>query len=52
MDDLNMPSPDKYGAQPPLELLKQFLESGGFFDTQKLVWKVNISVRLSMIFCF
>ncbi|XP_078503488.1 dynein axonemal heavy chain 14 [Lissotriton helveticus] len=39
IDDLNMPVPEQYGAQPPLELIRQFLELGGFFDTKQLSWK-------------
>ncbi|KAM4770854.1 dynein axonemal heavy chain 14 [Rhinophrynus dorsalis] len=39
IDDLNMPIPEKYGSQPPLELIRQFLELGGFYDTKTLTWK-------------
>ncbi|XP_035825271.1 dynein heavy chain 6, axonemal [Aplysia californica] len=46
VDDLNMPSPEEYGAQPPLELLRQFLELGGFYDTKKLVWKDILDVTV------
>ncbi|KAL8598268.1 hypothetical protein ACOMHN_035218 [Nucella lapillus] len=46
VDDVNMPSPEEYGAQPPLELLRQFLELGGFYDTKKLVWKDILDVNI------
>ncbi|XP_041352994.1 dynein heavy chain 6, axonemal-like isoform X2 [Gigantopelta aegis] len=46
VDDLNMPAPEEYGAQPPLELLRLFLESGGFYDTKKIVWKDIVDVTL------
>lgn len=42
IDDLNMPIPEEYGAQPPLELIRQFLGMEGFYDTQQLTWKVGI----------
>lgn len=40
IDDLNMPSLDKYGTQQPLALLKLLLEKGGIYDRGKeLSWK-------------
>nr|XP_048295519.1 dynein axonemal heavy chain 14 [Myodes glareolus] len=39
IDDLNMPVPDTCGAQPPLELIRQLLEMGGLYDTQRNTWK-------------
>ncbi|XP_066216240.1 dynein axonemal heavy chain 14 [Saccopteryx leptura] len=39
IDDLTVPETDLYGAQPPLELIRQLLDSGGVYDTEKIAWK-------------
>ncbi|KAJ3215607.1 Dynein heavy chain 6, axonemal [Dinochytrium kinnereticum] len=46
IDDLNMPKLDSYGSQPPIELLRQYLDFSGFYDREKLFWKVIQDVEI------
>lgn len=45
VDDLNMPTLETYGAQPPNELLRQIIDQGGFYDTEKLFFKSVLDVN-------
>ena len=41
IDDINMPEPNEWGAHPPIELLRQYLDKGGWYNRPgpKFFWK-------------
>eukprot|EP01060_Flectonema_neradi_P004124 TRINITY_DN12705_c0_g1_i2.p1 TRINITY_DN12705_c0_g1~~TRINITY_DN12705_c0_g1_i2.p1 ORF type:complete len:4231 (+),score=761.72 TRINITY_DN12705_c0_g1_i2:111-12803(+) len=39
IDDLNMPALEVFGASPPVELVRQMIGNGGFYDRKHLFWK-------------
>ncbi|CAJ1990204.1 dynein heavy chain [Leishmania donovani] len=49
IDDANLPQPEKYGAQPPVELLRQMLAQGGFYNfTGGIKWSSIIDCSLAL----
>ncbi|XP_050078309.1 dynein axonemal heavy chain 6 [Anopheles maculipalpis] len=46
IDDVNMPKLDRYGSQPPIELLRQFADFRGLYDREKMYWKDIVDVTL------
>lgn len=40
IDELNMPVKEKYGCQPPLELLRQMIEMTGCYDLETKEFKL------------
>lgn len=42
IDDLNMPKKDEFGFQPPIELIRQYMEYGSWYDRANLELLVEI----------
>lgn len=51
IDDLNMPQKEKYGAQPPIELLRQWMDTGGWYDleTKEMKYLTSINFVAAML---
>ena len=39
VDDINMPATEQYGAQPPIELLRLFIDMKGLYERDEWSWK-------------
>ena len=46
VDDLNMPEVETYGAQPPIELLRQMIDNGGYYCLNEKTWLTILDTTL------
>jgi len=46
VDDFNMPRKDLFGSQPPLELLRQWMDYGGWYERTKQTWRYILDMQL------
>eukprot|EP00949_MAST-11_sp_MAST-11-sp1_P001615 g1615.t1 len=46
VDDLSLPETEEYGAQPPIELLRQMVDNGGWYDIREKTWRQLVDTQL------
>ena len=43
---MNMPKKENYGAQPPIEILRQLIDNGGWYDRSERTWKKIVDTTI------
>jgi dynein heavy chain, axonemal len=46
VDDMNMPEVETYGAQPPLELLRQMIDAAGWYNLREMKWQTIVDTTI------
>jgi dynein heavy chain len=46
VDDFNMPTVDNFGSQPPLEILRQWMDYSGWYDRTKCQWRYILDTQM------